>query len=98
MMCILIPFRGPVAIMVLINKSDSYIDTNGIKAKYSSPVIRWKTLIGNKDPLTKTNIENLRAIYGMDIIRNEFWGSDSPSDSYRELCIFQFPVPVKVIN
>jgi len=82
--------------MVLSNKTHSYIDTNGIKTLYQSPVIRWKNLIGNKDPLIKTNPETLRTIYGTDIIRNEFWGSDTVSDAFRELSIFHFPIPVKV--
>jgi hypothetical protein len=82
--------------MVLVNRTDSYIDANGIKTSYPSPVSRWKNLIGNKDPTSKTNTVSLRAEYGTDIIRNEFWGSDSPADAYRELSIFQFPVPVKV--
>lgn len=83
--------------MVLVNRTDSYIDSNGIKTLYPSPVIRWKSIIGNKDPTYKTNADSLRAIYGTDIIRNEFWGSDSPADAYRELSIFHFPLPVKVI-
>ncbi len=82
--------------MVLANKTNSYIDTNGIKTLYPSPVIRWKNLIGNKDPQINTNTETLRAIYGSDIIRNEFWGSDTVSDAFRELSIFHFPIPVKV--
>ena len=82
--------------MVLSNKTSSYVDSNGIKTLYPSPVIRWKNIIGNKDPQIKTNMESLRAIYGTDIIRNEFWGSDTVSDAYRELSIFQFPIPVKV--
>ena len=72
---------GPVAILILINKNDTYIDDNGIKTPYESPIIRWKELIGNKDPIqAKTsNPTCLRVLYGIDLIKNEFWGSDTPS-------------------
>ena len=30
---------------VLINKEDTYLDENGIKTYYDSPVIRWKEMI-----------------------------------------------------
>jgi hypothetical protein len=91
-------FRGPVAILVLINKLDSYVDSNGIKTAYAPPIIRWKDQIGLKDPVQAklNNPNSLRTLYGTDIIRNEFWGSDSPSDAYRELSIFTLPLPAKV--
>lgn len=84
--------------MVLINKNETFLDTNGINTQYAPPYVRWKELIGNKDPSTaKTlNANCLRALYGVDIIKNEFWGSDNASDSYRELSIFMFPLPAKV--
>lgn len=89
---------GPVAILVLVNKSDTYIDSNGIKTLYTSPVIRWKELIGHKDPgqSKTTNPNCLRFLYGVDVIRNEFWGSDSASDAFRELSIFMLPLPARV--
>ena len=88
---------GPVAIIVLINKEETFIDTNGIKTFYASPIERWKETIGLKEPKeAKTNnATSLRAIYATDIIHNEFWGSDSPSDAYRELSIFAFPLPAR---
>lgn len=84
--------------MVLINKNETFVDTNGINTQYAPPYSRWKDLMGNKDPVTaKTANPNcLRALHGIDIIKNEFWGSDSASDSYRELSIFMFPLPAKV--
>ncbi len=90
---------GPVAILILINKSEDYIDSNGIKALYESPVTRWKEFIGSKDPANAkaANSNSLRGIYGVDIIKNEFWGSDTPSDAYRELSAFMMPLPARVI-
>ena len=84
--------------MVLINKNNTYVDTNGITTLYNPPYVRWKEIIGNKEPsVAKTsNPQSLRAIYGTDIIKNEFWGSDSASDAYRELSNFMFPIPAKV--
>jgi nucleoside diphosphate kinase len=84
---------------VLINKQDTFIDENGIKTFYQSPIVRWKELIGLKDPVQAkaNNPDSLRAIYGTDIIKNEFWGSDTPSDAYRELCNFMMPLPSRVL-
>jgi len=89
---------GPVAILVLTNKTETYVDPNGITTLYNPPYVRWKELIGNKEPsVAKTsNPQSLRAIYGLDLIKNEFWGSDSASDAYRELSNFMFPLPAKV--
>ena len=85
---------GPVAILVLINKDETYLDENGIKTYYDSPVIRWKEMIGDKDPtVAKSNENALRGIYGKDIIHNGFWGSDNASDAYRELSMFMLPLP-----
>ena len=85
---------GPVAILVLINKEDTYLDENGIKTYYDSPVQRWKEMIGDKDPNVAKSDENaLRGIYGKDLIHNGFWGSDNASDAYRELSMFMLPLP-----
>jgi hypothetical protein len=83
--------------MIIINKSDTYLDSNGIEVKYASPVLRWKDFIGPKDPSAAktTHPNSLRAIYGTDIIRNEFWGSDNASDAYRELSNFMLPLPCR---
>jgi hypothetical protein len=84
--------------MVLINKKETFLDTNGINTQFNPPYSRWKDLIGNKEPAMAKSANNtsLRAIYGSDIIKNEFWGSDTASDAYRELSIFMFPLPAKV--
>ena len=85
---------GPVAILVLTNKEDTYLDENGIKTYYESPVQRWKEMIGDKDPnIAKTDENSLRGKYGTDLIHNGFWGSDNPSDAYRELSMFMLPLP-----
>ena len=90
---------GPVAILVLINKEEAYIDQNGIRTLYKSPIVRWKELIGDKDPAVAKSQSpaSLRASFGTSLIKNEFWGSDTNTDSYRELEVFQFPIPAKVI-
>ncbi len=84
-----------MAILVLVNKSENYLDSNGIETKYQSPVVRWKELIGNKDPALAKNFNpnSFRGLYGTDLTHNEFWGSDSPSDAYRELSNFLLPLP-----
>ena len=89
---------GPVAILILINKEDFYIDSNGIRTIYKSPIVRLKDLIGNKDPVVAkaNNPNSLRGLYGQDLIKNEIWASDSPSDAFRELSIFKLSLPAKV--
>ena len=64
---------GPVAILILINKEDFYIDSNGIRTIYKSPIVRLKDLIGNKDPVVAkaNNPYSLRGLYGQDLIKNE---------------------------
>ena len=52
-------------------------------------------MIGDKDPSVakSENAESLRGVYGTSIIQNGFWGSDSPSDAYRELSMLMLPLP-----
>jgi len=38
----------------------------------------------------------LRAKYGVDRIKNEFHGSDSPYEANKERDIFKFPIPQKI--
>lgn len=97
-------------ILVLINKENTYYDTNSIIRSYDSPIIRWKNLIGYKDPTTGSNIKindknkglnnlsdnkenKLRQLFGKNIIENAFYGSDTPSDAYRDLTCFYFLLP-----
>ena len=85
---------GLVAILVLINKEETYLDENGIKTYYDSPVQRWNEMIGDKVPKMSKGDENaLRGQFGKDSIHNGFWGSDNPSDAYRELSMFMLPLP-----
>jgi hypothetical protein len=82
-----------------VNKEDSYIDSNGIKTIYKSPIIRLKDIVGNKDPTVAktTNPNSLRAVYGIDLVKNEIWCSDNASDAFRELSVFKMSLPAKVI-
>lgn len=83
-------------VMVLINKVESVYDEQKEEdVKLESPIIRWKNLIGNKDPAeAKANEpKTLRALYGVDIIKNGFHGSDDPKSANKERDIFLFPIP-----
>jgi nucleoside diphosphate kinase len=83
-------------VMVLINKVESvYDESKEEDVKLESPIIRWKNLIGNRDPNeAKTNEpKSLRAIYGVDNIKNAFHGSDDPKSANKERDIFLFPIP-----
>lgn len=63
--------------------------------KLESPIVRWKKLIGNKDPAeAKADApECLRAEFGTDAIKNGFWGSDDAKGANKERDIFLFPIP-----
>lgn len=83
-------------VMVLINKVESvYDETKEEDVKLESPIIRWKALIGNKDPneAKTADPKTLRAIYGVDAIKNAFHGSDDPKAANKERDIFLFPIP-----
>jgi nucleoside diphosphate kinase len=58
-------------------------------------VVRWKALLGDKNPEeAKTeNAECLRALYGTDLIKNGFHGSDDERAANKERDIFLFPIP-----
>jgi hypothetical protein len=83
-------------VMILINKVETVFDeAKGEDVKLESPIGRWKALIGNKDPAeAKANEpKSFRAIYGVDIIKNAFHGSDDPKSANKERDIFLFPIP-----
>ena len=63
--------------------------------KLESPVVRWKKLLGNRNPEeAKTETpESLRALFGVNEIRNAFHGSDDPMAANKERDIFLFPIP-----
>lgn len=61
----------------------------------ANPISKLKEVLGGMDPvIEKTkNPSALRAVYGTDIIRNEFYSSDNGSEANREREIFFFPKP-----
>ena len=65
--------------------------------KLESPIVRWKKMIGDKEPAEDKakDPNSLRAKYGVDIIRNAFHGSDDPKSANKERDVFLFPVPEK---
>lgn len=85
--------QGPSAILILKNKEDTYLDSNNIPTKYKSPVYLWKEFIGPKNPADDKDKKTLRGKYGSNIIDNAFYGSDSPSEAYKDLSCFYFPIP-----
>jgi hypothetical protein len=60
-----------------------------------SPIFRWKKLLGNKNPeeAKAEGNKSLRALFGVDDIRNGFYGSDDPISANKERDIFLFPIP-----
>jgi hypothetical protein len=85
-------------VFILVNKVETVYDEHKEEdVKLESPIIRWKRMIGDKDPAeAKVKDPNcLRAKYGVDIIKNAFHGSDDPKAANRERDIFLFPVPEK---
>ncbi len=85
--------QGPSAILILKNKEDTYLDSNNIPTKFKSPVYLWKDLIGPKNPTDDKDKKTLRGKYGLNIIENAFYGSDNPSEAYKDLSCFYFPIP-----
>lgn len=92
-------------VLLLTNSKDTIPakDEGDEDIKLESPVVRWKKMIGNKDPeeakLMKygeaNNLETLRASYGVDLIKNGFHGSDDAKAANKERDIFLFPIPEK---
>ena len=68
-------------IFVLINKVDSRFDAaKNEEVKLQDPITWFKQLVGNKNPAdAKTeNSNSLRALFGVDLIKNGFYASDTP--------------------
>ena len=63
------------------------------------PISLLKTMVGNKDPEVAKKSEGggstLRAKYGKDIIKNEFYASDDQASANKERDVFRFPIPQK---
>lgn len=84
------------------NKLVSYASTGEslvllLSHSTSDPISTLKTVVGAKDPeVAKKNDPNsLRAKYGKDIIKNEFYASDDQMIANKERDIFRFPIPQK---
>ncbi len=65
--------------------------------KTDDPIPLLKSLVGNKDPevAKKTEPTTLRAKYGKDIIKNEFFCSDDQLAANKDRDVFRFPIPQK---
>ena len=90
---------GESKILLLINKVETtYDEEKEEEVKLEDPITRWKKLIGPSDPEeAKGENENcLRALYGEDLIRNGFHGSDDPRAANKERDIFKFSIPEKI--
>lgn len=61
----------------------------------TDPISLMKKLLGNRDPevAKKTEPDSLRAKYGKDIFRNEFYSSDDQLGANKDRDIFRFPIP-----
>jgi len=85
-------------VLLIINKVDKIYDEEKEEdVKIGDPITRWKKLIGDKDPqeAKAKDPNSLRAKYGVDIIKNGFWGSDDPKSANKERDVFLFPIPEK---
>lgn len=83
-------------VLLIINKVETVWDEHKeMDVKLDSPIIRFKKLIGDKDPseAKAKDPKSLRAIYGIDQIKNAFWGSDDPKAANKERDVFLFPIP-----
>ena len=84
-------------VMLLINSKDTIEDPEdeeGEDIKLEPPFMRWKQLLGCKDPEeAKSNEKSLRGKYGKDLIMNGFHGADDARSANKERDIFLFPIP-----
>jgi nucleoside diphosphate kinase len=82
-------------VMLLVNKVDKIPDPEdpeGLEEiKLDVPVVRWKKLLGDKQPdVAKEDPNSLRGKYGKDVIMNALHGSDDPKEANKERDIFLF--------
>lgn len=84
------------------NKLISYATTGEslvalLSHQSGDPISLLKAIVGHKDPEVAKKAEGgantLRAKYGKDIIRNEFYASDDQLSANKERDIFRFPIP-----
>ena len=90
---------GESEIFLLVNDKESiYNEEKEEEIPVEPPLVRIKKLIGDKDPeVAKTqDPESLRAIYGIDIVKNGFSSSDTEREAYKEKDIFGFKQPEKI--
>lgn len=90
---------GESKVLLLINKVETkYDEEKEEEVKLEDPITRWKKLIGLSDPddAKSKDPNSLRALYGEDIIRNGFHGSDDPRSANKERDIFKFSIPEKI--
>lgn len=84
-------------VLLLVNDKESIpAEEEGEEdIKLESPVVRWKKLIGNKNPeeAKAEEPDSLRALFGVDEIKNAFYGSDDAMAANKERDIFLFPIP-----
>ena len=80
-------------VMLLVNKVDKIPndDPQMEDIVLDAPVIRWKKLLGDKQPeVAKDDPTTLRGKYGIDVIKNALHGSDDPKSANKERDIFLF--------
>lgn len=85
-------------VFILVNKVESIYDEQKEEdVRLESPIVRWKKMMGDKDPAEARAKEpnSVRAKYGVDVIKNACYGSDDPKAANRERDVFLFPVPEK---
>jgi len=86
-------------VLLLVNATNTVLadpnDENSEEVTLESPQVRWKALLGDKNPeeAKAANPECLRAVYGTDAIKNGFHGSDDDRAANKERDIFLFPIP-----
>jgi nucleoside diphosphate kinase/thiol-disulfide isomerase/thioredoxin len=68
-----------------------------ITQQSGDPVKLWKDMIGPSDPVEAKakRPDSLRAQFGVNLLKNEFWGSDDYIQANRERDIFDLPIPVR---
>ena len=81
-------------VMLLVNKVETIphpSDPMADDIKLEAPVVRWKQLLGDKQPeIAKENQNSLRGKFGRDVILNGFYGSDDATAANKERDIFLF--------
>ena len=80
-------------VMLLVNKVEKIPNEDPTMEDIilEAPVIRWKKLLGDKQPEVAREEPNcLRAKYGVDVIKNALHGSDDPKAANKERDIFLF--------